>query len=699
MSRFFGALQRATTEAAPIKLLVLIFLTSLVVLTLAYQFPAFASIDVGSGTDTPFIHGFSFRENLPDGSNIRWSGAHAEILFPGLGAQEGTLTLRLAAPRPTNPARVQVWANGHKLEDIQPGSAFQEFKFWIDRKIFDVSGNLLVTLQSDIFTQPPDTRELGLQIDFARFQWGDGLVVPYPDILYLVALVLLAFIVARAWSGNVRVAIVSSALTMLLLAWGVAAARVQTMWLAAPLFWFGLLLFAGALALAHLLQRWDPELAPTTLRALFAAMAFAFAVRMIWATGPGFIVDVQDYVVWSYKTATYGLGTAYTAIDGLWIADQSPGIVYLLHVLGLIYRTVFSPDFLYPGIAGDPSLRALTTNPAMLADPVQRTLLRMPSLFADVIAGALIFTVARDKLSARGAWLVALGYWFNPAVLWNGAYWGQMDAVHSLLVLSAFLLLDTKHIGASFFVLGLGALTKPQAAIFGPLLLLWAYREGNWRGVVRATLAGAFGAGLMLAPMLLLGSLDGMLAYFADTVGHHPILSANAHNLWWFLQAGQIDVPDTKQIISGGPVTFRLFSLMLFGAFYLATLARARISRRTDYFAFGASVAFAFFMLPTEIHENYGYALLPLLAVAMTRDRNWLAFYIVVTVTMVINYALSDPPLFARFGIDDPVTELAALRFLNSAANVVLFVAWSSYLFARRRAVFQPSTEPRGVTR
>ncbi len=709
-------------------------LASLVVLALAYQVAAPNVIDVGSGSDAALIQGFSFRENIPPADaaarpgDLRWSSGRAEIRFWGLGAQEGSLRLRLAAPRPEGRGQVQVWANGHLLGTLEAGAGLEEFAFSVGRDAIGAGGDLIVTLVTEPFTAPPDTRELGAQVDWARFDSCSAPialancpgaralapVIPSPRALYLAALLLLVLVASYLWTGSRRGALAAAALALALVVIALVFARPFALWFAAPLFWFGAMLLLATLLFARGLQALAP-LTPRTLRALFAAMALGFAVRMVFAVGPGFIVDVQDYVVWSYKTVTYGLGTAYAAVNGLWIVDQSPGLVYLLHLMGVIYRSVLAPDFLYPAVAGDPALRALSTNPALLADPAKRTLLRMPSLFADLATGALIFAAARPRLSARGAWLLALGYWFNPAVLWNGAYWGQTDAVHSLLVLAAFLLMWRERIGWSFFVFGLAALTKPQALIYGPLLLLWAHRTAaapstlfkdgagilsprGLRGAVVAAACGGLGAGLMLAPMLLLGGVDGLLAYFADTVGHHPILSANAHNLWWLVQGGNIDIPDTRQVIPGVPLSYRALSLALFGLFYLAVLVKAWRASRDDYFALGASLGLAFFMLPTEIHENYGYALLPLLAVALAIDRRWALFYIGVTLTMVLNYALSDPPLFARFGLDNPDAQLAALRWWNSAANLALWIAWTAYLFGRGPGVARRADLAQGVT-
>jgi len=72
---------------------------------------------------------------------------------------------------------------------------------------------------------------------------------------------------------------------------------------------------------------------------------------------------------------------------------------------------------------------------------------------------------------------------------------------------------------------------------------------------------------------------------------------------------------------------------------------------------------------------------LPLLALAMTRDTILTLFYVGISATMILNYALHDPTLFARWQLDDPQTQLAAPRWTNSFLNLLLLGAWTLYLF------------------
>lgn len=695
--KFFSAQKGATIKVVPT--MIILIVAALVAAISVYQLPNTPRVDVGSGSDTPFVQGFSFRENLPDGNTLRWTLGAGEIRMYGIGAQDGVLKLRVNVPEQNRAAGVQILVNGNLRDTLQPAPGFHEIVIPFTRADVGVGGDLMVKLASGTFTAPPDTRALGVQVEEVQFVGkGAPVIPPWRVVLFLPLLTLLSFVIGAVWSGARIGGWIAAGVVLFGCALGLYSARVATAYFIVPFFFTALFVFLGALAFVVALKRLTnvlpaPALSDHTLRVLFLVMSAAFAFRLLFASSPGFIVDTQDYVVWSYKTVTYGLGSMYASFNGLWISDQSPGLNYVLHVMGLLYRGIFAPDFLYPAVAGDPALRGVSDNPALLADPLQRLLLRVPMLLGDLVTGALVFVCARKYVSEKMAWLIGLAYWFNPAVLWNGTFWGQTDALHTLLVLTSFaLLIFARRVGWAFFILGVAAFTKPQAMIFGPLLLLAVYKTfgvfGNPKGlngVARALGFGALGAAVVLLPVVLTGGAQGLLAYFGDTVGHHPILTANAHNLWWFIFHDDYDFPDTAAVFPGAPLSYRAFSILLFGIFYLGALLKAWRAPLEEFFMLGAFVAFAFFMLPTEIHENYGYALLPLLAVAMARDKILWGLYIAISLTMLLNYALHDPPLYERLHLNDPHAELALPRQLNSFLNLVILGAWSVYLAVNAR--------------
>src|SRR5581483_6227928 len=183
---------------------ILVILAALFVTVIVYQFPTAPTIDVGSGRDTPFVQGFSFRENLDDGTSFRWSGAVSEIRFWGIGAQDGALKLRLAVPEQNRASGAQVWVNSRNLGSIAPTTGFQEFTLApITRDDIGLNGNLVIRIVSSTFHAPPDPRELGVQIDRAQYVGNGVPVLPAPRALfYLPALAALTLFIGRAWTDK-----------------------------------------------------------------------------------------------------------------------------------------------------------------------------------------------------------------------------------------------------------------------------------------------------------------------------------------------------------------------------------------------------------------------------------------------------------------------------------------------------------------
>ncbi len=654
----------------PVRLAYLIGLVFLLIL--AYQFDSPLRIDVGARSANPFVEGFSFRE-VAGSIGYRWSGPQARLYLRGIGNQEGTLHIQAGAA--AGPVTLRL--NGQEVGfSTYPGELGTQYTVPVSRALVGLGGDLVVTLESETFTAPPDTRELGVQLVSASFERGSGPVIPAPrTALYIVLAVVLAYSIGRAWTGSSKAGWGIGALVAMMAAWGIAQARMETVYLARTLCWLGVAIYGGGWAVVWLLRRFYP-VEDRILRVLGLFVLAAFLLRLPLAMTPGYITDVQDYVVWSYKVARFGIGSAYDVVEGLWLADYPPVLLYLFWGLGELYQELFAPDFLYPVVAGDPALRAVTTNAALLADPIHRTLLRLPAMVADLVTGALIFAFARRSNPVRISFLLAAAYWFNPVTIYNSAVWGQTDAVHTLLVVLALALVETKRSGWGFFALGLGALTKPQALVFGPLLLVCAFQRQRWRGVLLAGAGGALGLALAAAPMVAAGALQGLLAHLGSTVGHHPVVSANAHNLWWFVLRGKIGMESTAALVGG--ISYRTMGMLLLAAAY--GLALGAVLRRSDrpMWPLAAYVGFASFVLPTEIHENYGFAVLALLAVAMLTDRRYSWLYLALTMTMVANYALQDPNLYELLNLHSPEAQLAAARWLNALANTLIFGGWTA---------------------
>jgi hypothetical protein len=205
---------------------------------------------------------------------------------------------------------------------------------------------------------------------------------------------------------------------------------------------------------------------------------------------------------------------------------------------------------------------------------------------------------------------------------------------------------------------------------------------------------GAAGAVLAILPMAAAGGLPGLLSHLAGTVGYHPVLSANAHNFWWFVTRGVVGIKDTTALL--GRLDYRTMGLLLFACAYGLALARLWRHRASNLWALGAYVGFAFFVLPTEIHENYAFAVLALLAVALAEEKRLLLLYIPLSLTMAANYALHDPDVYRLFHLAAPDAQLATARWAISALNLLVFVLWTAWLvrgLVARPSVARPPAE------
>jgi Gpi18-like mannosyltransferase len=99
--------------------------------------------------------------------------------------------------------------------------------------------------------------------------------------------------------------------------------------------------------------------------------------------------------------------------------DYPPLYMYVLYLIGkLAGITALSPYFIL--------------------------LLKLPSMLADIATSLIIYRLARKYLAAEISILLSAFYIFNPAVLINSTFWGQVDSFFTLIVIAAVFLLSEK---------------------------------------------------------------------------------------------------------------------------------------------------------------------------------------------------------------------------------------------------------------
>src|SRR4030095_6696038 len=375
------------------------------------------------------------------------------------------------------------------------------------------------------------------------------------------------------------------------------------------------------------------------VRALVIIFTIAALVRIPLDLGSGYEGeiasygkqgDIATYIALAWKTAGHGIQSGYLEVNGSSPSDNPPVLLYPFWFFGWLYQKLISPLF----------GRTPVSYPEML-----RFMLRLPGLAADLLAGAFIFRALREAQSVtfNSALLAASAYLFNPAIIFDSAYWGQTQGIHALFMLISLIALWRRTYAWAGGTLAVAILTKPQAIAIAPLVLLLTIRE---RGTLRLLFGTVMATAIITAPFIVAGDGATVVEQYTQTTKLHPFIAVNAHNLWWFVTGGKGWSPDTASI---GPLNFRVVGFLLFScAIVLSLLVVWR--DREKLFLVAAYEALAFFMLNTQIHENHLLAMFAPLVVAAGCDREAWWFYCALTVTFIINMTLHDPKLFAFLG-------------------------------------------------
>jgi len=294
-----------------------------------------------------------------------------------------------------------------------------------------------------------------------------------------------------------------------------------------------------------------------------------------------------------------------------------------------------------------------------------RLLLRFPAVLSDLLIGVFAYAVARRRLNHRLAAMALAAFVFNPAIIFDSAYYGQLDAVHSLLLVAAVVIIGEGFPGWGWLVMGIAMLTKPQTYVVAPLLVLVTARRFGWWGLVRGGLASVVGGLLVVLPFLRFGTFDSFARYMISISQVHPVVGANADNFWWWMTGGQAArIFDTTPVpvlaALGLSLSYRTAGVVLvLGVLLVVWYAAWHRPHPPALYEWAALSALVFFVLSTEMHENYMYLTLPLLALVFYNERRFTILYAGLSVTFLANMALHYPAIVAWLVPQNPASSSA----------------------------------------
>lgn len=340
---------------------------------------------------------------------------------------------------------------------------------------------------------------------------------------------------------------------------------------------------------------------PLGVLALLAVAAIAARLAML--PGRGFPSDVDEIVRWAHRIASTGPSEMYR--------DGPQGVNYpaLLYVLWPL-ASWWDGDALRLAIKG----------------------LSIPF---DIAIGALLYVVAGAGSRWRGVFAAGL-YWADPATLIAGPFWGQVDAAGTLPFLAALISAGKRRWLVAGVLVAVAALVKPQFGAAGVVVLAAAGLELIQTRSIRALLgvaAGGLVAFAVIAVPLRL-TIPLALQMVMEASNPWPYTSLYAFNPWGLL-IGFIK-PDTAYFATGAVLLALGLGLSLVPLWWRRDVAAL--------LAVGTFVVFAFYFLPTRVHERYLFPALATLAPSAAGSRRLLVPYlgIALAFTLSLLYMLAD---------------------------------------------------------
>ncbi len=374
---------------------------------------------------------------------------------------------------------------------------------------------------------------------------------------------------------------------------------------------------------------------------LAGLLLVGFVIRLLLIGADGFHGDVSSFEAWSLSLVDVPISQFYEKAG---FADYPPGYLYVLFVIGHLYRLL---------VHDDPSYFML------------KVFVKMPAIVCDLIDAGLIFVIVRKFAALSWAFAAAALMAFNPSTIFISAYWGQVDSVAAALTLGALLLMvnayassgraATLMIVGAWLALGYSVLMKPPAIVIAPIFLLFAFISSDpkaridrliatWYGVA-AALALAYVASIPFHPSFNpVEQFAWLIKRYAFGANVYAYNSVNAFNLYEMFPNSHFWQPDTG-LLPGwqlGSTTLGfpqyIWGIIIFAA--ATVLVASRFAQRRDIMALleaSMILSLGYFVLSTRMHERYIFNAMVLAIPLVFYRRRYLYATVILTFTLFGN--------------------------------------------------------------
>lgn len=260
-------------------------------------------------------------------------------------------------------------------------------------------------------------------------------------------------------------------------------------------------IFAAIYAASYAVQLHTGRKLPVWMHILLAVITGAVLLGKISLLD--YVSDDYDIFLsnWIYEYSQMGLKEGLGTYIG---SDYSPPYLYLMQLISRMKD--YPPQYL---------VKAIT-------------------MAFEVLLCTALMKLTSLRVKGEGAQLLTYHIAsLLPTVVFNGAYWGQCDAIYAAFSLMAVYMGLTRRSARSMIFFGVALSFKLQTVFFLPVLLpLWLRKDIKLHHLV--LMPAAYMA--MMIPALWGGkSLHHVLTVYMQQAGNYNLITMNAPNLYQFL--------------------------------------------------------------------------------------------------------------------------------------------------------------------
>ncbi len=340
-------------------------------------------------------------------------------------------------------------------------------------------------------------------------------------------------------------------------------------------------------------------------------VVLALVIRLVIAVGAQYHPDIRNHIDWGQRLWRYGPRDFYESIFwGISWPNQPPGSMYLFGAITKADELMFNGlTFLNQEIRAFPSFIM-----PFLEKKLSFILVKIPFVLAEIGLGWLVYRMVLKLTADKKKALLGGGLiWFNPALIYNSAVWGQTDPLINLLALmGVWLIWNKKYLWGLLAFIG-SLYFKLSLIIWLPIFGLILLRNKEWLKILLAFILSSSFYFLISLPFVHHGNVFTWLWYmYTNRVlpRQGNMLSGNAFNFWTLVFGVDLGLKETVSFLG---TTARRFGRFLSGLImmFLSGFGLIKQLKSKPKFKFYLLnlilLSLTAFLFLTNMHERYLY--------------------------------------------------------------------------------------------